>query len=140
VEGNNETDLIYYERADVPNPKLDAVCILKIQEGASLKTLLKRLLKTNVTVEKNREIYHYQGSEIRSKYRYVQIHLDNVKDLGFFLEFELKSSDRTVKKDKQVLRSLMNKFGIHSSQLVKWSYADLQKQAKKLEKATAKQT
>lgn len=118
VEGNNETELIYYEREDVANPKLDAVCILKIQEGASLKTLLKRLLKTSVTVKKNREIYRYQGT---------LIHLDTVEKLGTFIEFERETSSESqiIRKNRQVLEKLIEKLEIKSKNLEKLSYGDL---------------
>ncbi len=127
VEGNKKVDLIYYERENVANPKLDTVSILKIQEPASFKTLLKRLLKTSATVEKNREVYQYNGTPLDSKYRHIQIHLDSVKGLGSFVEFELKSSGRNMENEREVLRALMKELEIDSSQLVEGSYADLLK-------------
>lgn len=125
VEGSGQAELIYYERENIAGPKGDYVFILRIQEPEVFKDLLGRLLKTSATVEKVREIYRYQGTPLASKYRCIQIHLDNVKKLGTFIEFEIKSSNQTEKKDKQILKDLMKKLKIKTNQLEKHSYSDL---------------
>jgi len=125
VEGSNKAELIYYERENIAAPKRSNVFILKVQEPEVLKNLLKRFLKTSAIVEKIREIYRYQGTKVSSKYPYIQIHLDNVKKLGPFVEFEMKNSNQTEKKDKQILENLMKQLGIKTSQLQKYSYSDL---------------
>lgn len=125
AEGNYETELIYYERENVAGPKRSDVFIMKIQEPKVFKILLERLLKTIALVEKVREIYRYQGTKATSKYPYVQIHLDNVKKLGTFVEFEMQSSDQTEKRDKRILEHLMKELGIKTSQLEKYSYSEL---------------
>ena len=118
VEGNNKTELVYYERENVAGPKRSDVFILKIQEPTVFKILLERLLKTRAIVEKVREIYRYQGT---------QIHLDRVKKLGTFVEFERKTAADTqaIRKNRQVLEKLMKKLGINSECLEKLSYSDL---------------
>ena len=99
--------------------------LLEVQEPALFKTLLERLLKPRVTVEKVREIYRYRGTGVGSKYPYVQIHLDSVEKLGTFIEFEMESSEKMEKRGKQILRDLMRKLGLSESQLEKYSYSDL---------------
>jgi len=125
VEGSNKADLVYYERENVSGPKRSDVFIMKIEKPAVFKILLGRLLKTKGIVEKAREIYRYQGTLLASKYRYIQIHLDNVEKLGAFIEFEMKTSNQTEKRDKQILERLMKKLKIKTNQLVKYSYLDL---------------
>lgn len=125
VEGNEKAELVYYKRENVARPKRSDVFILKIQKPAFFKILLGRILKTSVTVEKVREVYRYQGTPLASKYQYVQIHLDNVKQLGTFVEFEMESSSKTEKRDKQILENLMKKIKIKTNQLEKHSYSDL---------------
>ncbi len=125
VEDNNKAELIYYKRENIAEPKRTDVFILKVQEPAFLKTLLGKLLKIRATVEKVRENYRYQGKLLASKDRYVQIHLDNVKKLGTFIEFEMESSNRTENRDKQILEDLMKKMKIKANQLKKHSYSDL---------------
>ena len=125
VEDDNKAELIYYQRKNIAEPKRSDVFILKIQEPAFLKTLLGRLLEIRATVEKVREIYRYQGTSLASKDRYVQIHLDNVKKLGTFIEFEMESLSKTEKRDKQILENLMKELKIKTNQLEKHSYSDL---------------
>ncbi len=125
VEDRNKAELIYYERENVAEPKRSDVFILKIQKSEVFRNLLERLLKTSAIVEKVREIYRYQGTPLASKYRYVQIHLDNVEKLGTFVEFEMKTSSQRKKRDKQILENLMKKLKIKTNQLEKRSYSDL---------------
>jgi len=118
VEGNDKAELIYYQRENIAEPKRSNVFILKVQEPAFLKTLLGKLLKIKATVKKVREIYRYQGT---------QIHLDRVKNLGTFLEFERETSAdaQAIRKNRQVLRKLTEKLGIDSESLEELSYSDL---------------
>ena len=118
VEDDNEGELIYYQRENIAEPKRSDVFILKVQEPAFLKTLLGRLLKIRATVEKVREIYRYRGT---------QIHLDRVKKLGTFLEFERETSAdaQAIRNNQQVLKKLMEKLGISSESLEELSYSDL---------------
>lgn len=118
VQDNKKTELIYYERENIAGPKKDDVFILKVQEAEVFKSLLERLLKTSAIVEKIREIYQYQET---------QIHLDRVKKLGNFVEFERKTPAyaQAIKKNQQILEKLMEKLGINPENLEKLSYSDL---------------
>ncbi len=117
VEGNSNTKLVYYERENITEPKKDYVFILEIQDPEFFKNQLMRLLKTSVTVEKVREIYRFQGT---------QIHLDMVKKLGNFVEFERSSpTEEDVKKNRQILKKLMEELGMTPENLEKLSYSDL---------------
>ena len=118
VEDDNKAELIYYQRENIAEPKRSDVFILKVQEPAFLKTLLGKLLKIRATVEKVREIYRYQGT---------QIHLDRVKKLGTFLEFERETSAgaQAIRNNRRVLGKLMEKLGISSESLEELSYSDL---------------
>ncbi len=118
IEGSKEAELIYYEREDVTGPKGSDVFILRIRKPETFKVLLEKVLKKKVIVDKKREIYRYRGT---------QIHLDTVKDLGKFIEFERKTqgSVKDFHKDEQILEDLMKKLGVKEENLVKESYSDL---------------
>lgn len=118
VEGKNAAELVYYERENVAKPKRSNVFILEVQKPAVFKSLLEKVLKTVVTVEKLREIYRYQETEI---------HLDTVEKLGVFVEFERGTPDdlQAIRKNQQTLEELMKKLGIKPENLEKLSYSDL---------------
>lgn len=118
VKGSNVAELIYYEREDVAGPKRSVVTILRIPRNGDFRKILERLLTIRVMVEKVREIYQYQGT---------QIHLDSVFNLGHFVEFERKTSANihALNKNRQVLERLMGKLGITSKNLEERSYCDL---------------
>lgn len=118
VEGRRGAELIYYERENVSGPKRSAVFIVRIPRPETFKEFFEKVLKKKVIVGKKREIYRYKGT---------QIHLDSVKDLGEFIEFERKTqgSAEAILKDREVLEELMEKFGIEEENLLKGSYSDL---------------
>jgi len=125
VEGIDEAELVYYERENIAGPKRSDVFILEIRKPAVFKILLEKLLKTRAIVEKVREIYRYQGALLASKRQCVKIHLDKVKELGTFVEFEMETSDQTVERDRQILGNLIKELGIKPEQLERLSYVDL---------------
>jgi predicted adenylyl cyclase CyaB len=118
VENNGTAELIYYERENIAGPKSDDAFILKVQEPEDLKKILKKILTPLIVIEKVREIYQYQGT---------QIHLDTVKKLGKFIEFERQTADdpKIIEKDQQILEKLMEKLEINPSNLETLSYSDL---------------
>ncbi len=118
VEGDSTAELIYYERENIRGPKRDDAFILRIQKPEDLKRILKKILTPLVVIEKVREIYQHQGT---------QIHLDTVKKLGKFIEFERKTSgdSKAMEKDRRILEKLMDKLEIDPSSLESLSYCDL---------------
>ena len=83
-----------------------------------MKKILKKILTPLIVIEKVREIYRYRGT---------QIHLDTVKKLGKFIEFERQTSDdpKRIEKDRLILEKLMKKLKIDPSNLESLSYSDL---------------
>jgi predicted adenylyl cyclase CyaB len=118
VKDVDKAELIYYEREDVAGPKSDDAFLLRVQEPEELKKILKKILEPLIVVEKEREIYMYEGT---------QIHLDTVENLGKFVEFERQTSDEPtmVEEDRQNLHELMKKLQIDPNRLESLSYSDL---------------
>ncbi len=116
VKDDNKAELIYYERESIAGPKSDDAFILRVQEPEDLKKVLKKILAPLTVIEKVREIYQYQGT---------QIHLDTVKQLGKFIEFERQTSDENIGKDRRILERLMEKLEINPNNLETLSYSDL---------------
>lgn len=118
VEDVRTSELIYYERENISGPKMDEAFILRIQDAEELKKILSRILTPLICIEKVREIYQFQGT---------QIHLDIVKNLGKFVELERQTFDdpKTVEKDRLILERLMAKLEIDISNFESLSYSDL---------------
>jgi adenylate cyclase class 2 len=118
VKDDSVAELIYYERENIGGPKSDDAFILRVQEPEELKKTLKKILAPLIAVEKVREIYRYKGT---------QIHLDTVKKLGKFIEFERQTSDdsKSIEKDRLILENLMKELRIAPSNLESLSYSDL---------------
>lgn len=118
VKDDSTAELIYYERENIAGPKRDDAFILRVQEPEELKKILKKILTLLIVIEKVREIYRYRGT---------QIHLDTVKKLGKFIEFERQTSDdpKRIEKDRLILEKLMEKLKIDPSNLESLSYSDL---------------
>jgi len=118
MEGKEKVELIYYEREDISGPKRSRVFILEFQEPEFLKKFFESVLETKVVINKRREIYRYEGT---------QIHLDTVEKLGTFIEFERKTEDSpdSLSKNRKILDNLMKALGIRTEDLIEGSYSDL---------------
>jgi adenylate cyclase class 2 len=118
IESDSNLELIYYERENTAGPKRDDAFILKFQQSEDLRKILKKILRPLNTIEKIREVYRYQGT---------QIHLDTVKSLGKFIEFErqITHESKNIEKEKHVLEKLMEILKIDSDNLEILSYNEL---------------
>ncbi|RLE80467.1 MAG: class IV adenylate cyclase [Thermoprotei archaeon] len=116
VEGQSYAQLVYYLREDIKGPKVSNVMLVRVLDSDTLKRVLEDILGIKVVVDKIREIYLYKG---------VQVHLDQVKGLGTFIEFEMNIENRKVDEGKQFLKELMRELGVKESDLIERSYSDL---------------
>ena len=117
IINNSDYELIYYKRADVKSARESEYEIFKVKDGKELLKVLKGILPVVVTVKKKRELYIYQN---------VRIHIDSVKSLGKFLEFEAACRNKIDFKEAPLkLKKLASKFKISSKNLIKLSYSDL---------------
>jgi adenylate cyclase, class 2 len=120
-EGNIEYALIYYERNNQADPKPSSVILYEMKAGDdSLKELLSLLLGVDGEVNKTREIYYIDN---------VKFHLDQVHQLGTFIEIE--AADEESVYDKETLTEQCTVYSqaleITPSALVSESYLDLLK-------------
>lgn len=109
--------LIWYERPDISDAKGSNYQWIDIPDIIPLKQALAAALGIRVVVAKCRDIFLFNN---------VRIHLDEVQNLGLFIEFE---AVLTGKIDDQAGQSqiagLMKSFDIASDDVVAGSYADL---------------
>ncbi len=117
-EGSIEKHLIFYQRADGLQPKASHVNLYKPNESADLRTLLTNALDIKVIVDKQRGIYFIEN---------VKFHIDEVKDLGSFVEIEAIDSDNTIGEAKllEQCQFYMKLLGIGEEDLISNSYSDM---------------
>lgn len=117
-EGNIEKHLIHYDREDKVGPKQSNVTLYKFDIKSSLKELLTKSLGVLVVVDKQREIYFIDN---------VKFHLDNVKNLGSFIEIEAIDKDKSYSSDTllEQCNFYLNLFDISKKDLISVSYSDL---------------
>jgi len=116
VEGRSYAQLIYYERENIAAPKKSEVFILEISNPKEFKEKTGKILGIKSIVDKIREIYIYDETKI---------HLDFVKGLGSFIEFEKETSDSEVGNGRKFLEKLMEKLKIKRENLIELSYGEL---------------
>ena len=117
-EGKIENHLIYYDRENKADPKQSNVILFNSDPNSSLKEILTKSLGILVIVEKEREIYFIDN---------VKFHLDNVKNLGSFVEIEAIDENGTIGKKKLLKQcnSFLNLFKISQNDLISVSYSEL---------------
>jgi len=120
VDDQPDAQLIFYDRENRAEPRVSSVVVLEIPKSVRplFKQVLNRILKTKTVVDKVREIYRCEA---------IEIHLDNVEHLGFFVEFELELGEDSSQLEiyKHKFEQLREQLGISSLSLEKFSYSDL---------------
>ena len=117
-EGDIENYLIFYEREDRMGPKQSKVILFKTETDQTLKNILIKSLGVSVVVDKRREIYFIDN---------VKFHIDNVKNLGSFIEIEAIDEDGFfgIGKLLNQCQYYLELFEIPENDLVDSSYSDL---------------
>lgn len=117
-EGNIENNLIFYNRPNQAGPKASDFYLYPPDNPTKLKEVLNKALGQKVVVDKHRSIFYIDN---------VKFHVDEVKDLGSFVEIEVFDANDT--RDIAVLeadcKKYMELFGIEEGDLMEGSYSDL---------------
>ncbi|HZZ71571.1 MAG TPA: class IV adenylate cyclase [Pirellulales bacterium] len=109
--------LVWYRRADTTDAKASDYQLVPIGPAEELGAALAAALGRRVVVDKRREIFLYHN---------VRIHLDEVADLGSFLEFEAVLGPAVDDAEGHAqLALLARQFQIASEDHLAHSYADL---------------
>ena len=112
-----QAELIWYERADLPQARCSFYHRAPVANPETLKTVLAAALGVETVVQKRREIFLWQN---------VRIHLDQVPGLGSFLEFEaVLQSEEDESAAQTQLAQLVQMFHILPEDLTPGSYADM---------------
>ena len=117
-EGNIENYLIHYERVEDKNSKTSKVTLSEVKENSNIKNVLLKALKLLAIVDKKREIYFIDN---------VKFHIDEVENLGSFIEIEAIDPDGLfgIEKITEQCAFYKNLFEVQESDLIDCSYSDL---------------
>ncbi len=116
-EVGSEAQLIAYERADDRGNAESRYRLVAVPDPTELKAALAGTLGVRVEVRKQRRLYLWEG---------IRIHLDEVEELGSFIEFEgVATAARAADAFEPLLTDLRRRFGIEDEDLLAVSYSDL---------------
>lgn len=117
-QGTIEQNLIFYRRPDSKSPKTSDIYLVAAEHPQDLRDLLDYALGTKVVVDKQREIYFIDN---------VKFHIDEVKNLGSFVEIEAIDKDGSVGESKlhEQCQKYLELFEIEDKNLIAKSYSDM---------------
>jgi adenylate cyclase class 2 len=116
-ETGSTAHLIAYERADLLDRRESRYRIIEVEDAAELRLALAETLGIKVVVSKRRRLLIWRD---------VRIHLDEVQNLGDFIEFEaIVVSGRELATAESLVEDLRGKLCIAAADLVAGSYSDL---------------
>ena len=114
---DSPAQLIFYQRSDVPGPKVCDYQISESQDPAGLKAILSDAYAVIATVAKTRRLM------INGRTR---IHIDQVKGLGNFIELEVVLSEgESIAEGEHEAEQLMDSLQIREQDLISQAYVDL---------------
>lgn len=116
-EDGAAAQLISYERADRAEERESRYRIAVIDSPAEVKAVLADAVGVKIEVAKRRRLFLLEN---------VRIHLDDVEDLGRFVEFEaIATDDSDLSREQARVQALRRDFEISDADLIGISYCDL---------------
>lgn len=114
---SNQVELIHYWREDKKGPRESKYSIFHSDNPNDLKDILATALGIQGIVHKKRSVY-LAGQ--------TRIHIDNVENLGWFLELEVVLTEKQSSEEgKRIAYDLMRKLDIRDEDLIDCAYIDL---------------
>lgn len=110
-----QSELIFYERGEKSARRHSEFKIYPVEDGLGLKNILEHAMGIRAFVEKKRALFLYESA---------RIHIDEVVDLGQFIEFEVPVSDVPGPAER-MMEFLMGKFHIEENDCICHSYVDM---------------
>ncbi|NOY78852.1 MAG: class IV adenylate cyclase [Calditrichaeota bacterium] len=114
---NPVSELIAYLRPDTASEKWSDYGIVAVTETEKMKAILEKSLGILGCVEKRRKLFLLKNA---------RIHLDRVKELGTFLEFEIVVQTAREENEAPIFMDFLKQhFQLREYQLVSEAYLDL---------------
>lgn len=112
--------LVPYMRLDQNGPKRSDYLVVPVADPALCKRLFSDILGVDVVVDKVRTIYHVGN---------VRVHIDDVKGLGDYFEFEAVYDDPLrEQQEREKVKRLLEQFEIREADLLEGSYREMVKE------------
>ena len=109
--------LVYYERTDRSGPKRSNYLLVGTSEPGELKAALSAALGVRGVVRKKRTLYLVGQT---------RIHLDEVEQLGEFMELEVVlRPEQSDAEGQAIAQDLMTRLGVQQEDLLEGAYMDL---------------
>ena len=112
----HKAELIYYERSDLAESRYSNYQICDISEPTAFKQIATMAWGVKGVVEKRRELWMFGET---------RIHLDEVTDLGQFVELETVIHSQTEAEAQTEHQLVKDTLGIKEEDLVSVSYSDM---------------
>jgi predicted adenylyl cyclase CyaB len=108
--------LIAYQRPDQSESRVSDYRLISVPDAQSLHEALAETLGVLTTVRKTRRLLLYGAT---------RIHLDEVEDLGTFVELETVLEHQSLVEAEDEHRFLRERLGLDTTEIVPVSYSDL---------------
>ncbi len=115
IINDRSAELIFYNRPNKKGSRYSDYFLLPVSNVRLVNELCTAAFGQKVVVEKKRRLFIYKNS---------RIHLDEVRELGTFIEFEVLVKHGRHQAQK-LLEALVTKFNIRRATIIAVSYADL---------------
>ena len=112
----HDAELIYYERSDLAESRYSNYQVCDISEPTAFMQIATMAWGVKGVVDKQRELWIFGDT---------RIHLDEVRDLGQFVELETVIRNQTEGEAQAEHQLVKNALGITDEDLVSVSYSDL---------------
>ena len=116
IRGSPHSTLIYYDRPDRTESRYSEYHLAPVDDAEEVETLLGTALGTLVKVGKTRHLFSYGAT---------RIHLDQVENLGCFVELETVIQYQTEEEARAEHELVKQTLGLDEREIVAVSYGDL---------------
>lgn len=109
--------LIQYDRDDRPEERTSSYLLADVGDPEAMLATLTAALAVRLTVTKHRHLFIWGP---------VRIHLDQVDELGHFIEFEAVATENSdLSHEQRLVAELRARFNVTDDRLIPIGYADL---------------
>ncbi|MGD1046070.1 MAG: class IV adenylate cyclase [Bacteroidota bacterium] len=120
ISNGGSAELIFYNRPNKKGSRYSDYFVLPIDDAIRTNALCTAAFRQKVVVEKKRRLFLYKNS---------RIHLDEVRGLGTFIEFEVLVR-YGIRQAQKLLEVLSTEFAIKQTAILAFSYSDMLLQKK----------